>query len=228
VVVLPEKVRLTMSIHEPATLLTDYLLAGLAGCLAWLLQRRMLAASLAARWWSRVLWLTATSAFVGGSYHGFAPDFPPPVAGAWWLVTLLIVCLLSAVMALSLLHEAAPPDRHRFWPGVIAVKFAAFAGAAIAHPVFIVVIIDYGLAMLAWAVAAVILHRAWRNWMLAAIALSIIAALAQQMRWDLSARFNHNDLYHVIQALALFGFYRAGLRFTGRTDPARASATAAP
>ena len=204
-----------MSIHEPATLLTDCLLAGLAGWLAWRLHRRRPAASRAALWWSRALALTAVSALVGGSYHGFAPNFSPAVAGRWWMATLVIICLLSAAMAMSLLHVLVPPARQRPWTGVIAFKLAAFGGAAVAHPAFVVAIIDYGLTMLAWAAAALIVRRPWCGWMLAAIALSVVAALVQQMNWAPSPRFNHNDLYHVIQALALVGFYQAGRRFAG-------------
>jgi hypothetical protein len=207
-----------MSIHEPATLLTDYLLAGLAGWLAWQLYRRRPAANLAAHWWTWVLRLTAISAFVGGSYHGLAPNFSPAVANLWWIVTLLLICLLSVAMAMSLLHEVAPAGRQRPWPGLIAFKFTAFAGVAIIRPFFIVVIIDYGLTLLAWAAAAVMLRRPWGGWMLAGIGLSVIAALVQQLGWAPSPHFNHNDLYHVIQALALGGFYRAGLKFTGPTQ----------
>jgi hypothetical protein len=51
--------------------------------------------------------------------------------------------------------------------------------------------------------------------MLSAIALSIVAALVQQMHWAPAVAFNHNDLYHVIQAVALALFYRAGDTFAG-------------
>ena len=77
---------------------------------------------------------------------------------------------------------------------------------------------DYLLAgfsgWLAWR-----LRRPWRGWMLAGIGLSIIAALVQQLGWAPAPHFNHNDLYHVIQALALGGFYRAGRKFAGPTGP---------
>jgi|CXWL01.1.fsa_nt_gi hypothetical protein len=204
-----------MIIHEPATLLTDYLLAGLAAGLAWRLHRSRSATNLAAQWWSRALGLTALSAFVGGSYHGFAPDFPTPVASAWWLITLWIISLLSAGMAMILLHELAPAGNQRLWRGLIGLKLALFAAVAVMQPVFVVVIIDYGLTMLAWIVTIVWLRRSWSGWMLAGIGLSVIAALVQQLRWAPSPHFNHNDLYHVIQALALGAFYRAAGKFSG-------------
>ena len=203
-----------MSIHEPATLLTDYLLALLAGWLAWRLPQQGRTGPAAAQWLSRALGLTALSALVGGSYHGFAPNISPTLAGLWWIATLLLINLLSATLALSLMHELVSAGRPRPWPGVILFKFTAFAGAAIAHPHFVVAIIDYGLTLLAWAAAAVVLRRSWSSRMLAGIGLSVVAALIQQLGWAPSRHFNHNDLYHVVQALALICFYSAGRKFT--------------
>jgi hypothetical protein len=122
-------------------------------------------------------------------------------------------------MALSLMHELVPAGRQREWTVLIAFQLVAFGGAAIKHPVFVVVIIDYGLTMLAWAVAALILRRTWSGWMLAGIGLSVGAALVQQQGWAPSRQFNHNDLFHVIQALALIGFYAAGRRLTAAPAP---------
>ena len=102
-----------MTIFEPWTLITDYLLAGLAGWLAWRLHRRVPADNTAARWWSRTLVLTAVSAFVGGSSHGFGPNLPAPLAAAWWRATLLTLSLVAAAMSLSLVHELASPARRR-------------------------------------------------------------------------------------------------------------------
>jgi hypothetical protein len=204
-----------VTIHEPATLVTDLLLAVLGGWLAWRLRRRMPSANLAALWWSRSLALTAVSAFIGGMYHGFAPNFPDALGAAWWNVTLFNISVLAAAMAMSLLHELVPPAGQRRWLVVIIFKLAAFGGAVLAHPHFVVVIIDYGLVLVLWAVAALGSRRPWRGWMLAGVGLSVAAAVVQQMRWGFSPRFNHNDVYHLIQAFALLAFYRAGRKFTG-------------
>jgi MFS family permease len=208
-----------MTLYEPTTLLTDCLLAALAGWFAWRLHRQRPAANLAQRWWSRTLGLTAVSALVGGTSHGFGPNFPPAVADAWWLATLLVIFLISAAMAMSLLHEIVPAEKQGPWRALIAVKLAGFTGAAILKPVFVVAIVDYGLAMVAWAAAALILRPVWRNWMLAAIGLSVIAAIVQQLQWPQFSCFNYNDLFHVIQALALVGFYRAARLLTARPSP---------
>lgn len=204
-----------MTIHEPATLLTDLLLGALAGWLAWRLHRRPATGHPAARWWVWSLTLTGASALVGGAYHGFGPNFSSEVQTGWWVLTLLLICLISAAMSVSLLHEMIAPSAQRPWRTVIAFKFVAFAGAAARHPEFVVVIIDYGLTLLLWAVVAALAGRTWRGWMLTGVGFSLIAAAVQQLHWGISARFNHNDVYHVIQAGALLAFYRAGQHFTG-------------
>ena len=95
---------------------------------------------------------------------------------------------------------------------VVAGKFFAFTTLAAFHPAFSIAILDYGISMVLWLGAALMLRRAWSGWMLAAIGLSIAAALGQQLHLAPAPWFNHNDLYHVLQALALTAFYRAALR----------------
>lgn len=202
-----------MNPHEPATFLTDCLLAGLALALAWQLR----AEALAVRWWRRTLGLTAASAFVGGTYHGFAPNFGPALQSAWWLATLWIVSGVSACLALSLMHELAPSPRLGFWRGVIVTKFALALAAAVAWPVFLIAIVDYGLALAAWLVAALVTRRPWRGWMLVGLGLSVGAAVVQQSGWPQTRGFNHNDLYHLIQGLGLIAFFQ-GARRLGMSD----------
>lgn len=180
------------------------------------------------QWQARVLGLTALSALVGGSYHGFAPNFSDSVAGLWWIATLLIINLLSAAMALSLLHELMPAYRQRPWLGLIAFKLAAFGSAVTIHPQFVVVIIDYGLTLLAWTVAALLVPRPWGGRMLAGIGLSVVAALVQQLGWAPSRHFNHNDLYHVIQGLALVFLYLAARKFSVATPLTSSLAPGSP
>lgn len=203
----------TVNLHEPATFLTDCLLAGLALGLAW----RLRAAAPAVQWWRRTLGLTAASAFVGGTYHGFAPNFGPTLQSAWWLATLWIISGVSACLALGLMHELAPPPRWRIWRRIIGAKFALAAAAAVAWPVFLIAIVDYGLALVAWLIAAHATRRPWRGWMLAGLGLSVGAAVVQQSGWPQMPHFNHNDLYHLIQALGLIAFFQ-GARRLGMSD----------
>lgn len=208
-----------MTLHEPATVLTDFLLAFFAAGLGWRLHTTAPADIPARRWWCRVLALTAFAAALGGTYHGFAPEAAPAIRKVWWFSTLLSLGLVSVALSFSLLHELRPPARQRVWRHLIVSKFAVFAIVAALLPAFVVAIADYGLVLLAWAFAALAGRFPWRHWMLAALALSGLAAAAQQLRWGLGPHLNHNDIYHLIQAVALYAFYRAG-RWFGRAAPA--------
>ena len=198
-----------MTINEPATLLTDYLLALLGMVCGWRMGRF---ANPSQRWWSRALWLSGAAAMVGGTHHGFGPQLGDAASTALWRATLVLISLTSAAMSLTLVHEFAPAPRHRVWSFLVWAKFAGFASLGLINPVFLVAITDYGLAMLALAAAALLSDRAWRRPMLAAVGFSALAAAVQQMHWGVSAHFNHNDLYHLIQAIAVFLFYGAGLK----------------
>jgi hypothetical protein len=198
-----------MTLHEPATFVTDLLLAGLGLCLALRLRRAPPAS--ARNWWIASISLMAASAFVGGFYHGFSPEVPAAVEARWWLVVLWIICALGFAMGMGLLREFDPPRSH-LWQGLLAAKFAIACTAAALKPEFIVAMADYGSAMLAWTIASLAARRVWRGAILAGVGLSLMAAVIQQSRPGLTELFNHNDLFHVVQAFALFAFYRAGCK----------------
>ena len=196
-----------MNIHEPATLLTDLLLAAVAAYLAYRLGRPNGSAQ---TWFKVALSLSAVSAIIGGTYHGFGPNIAPGLAAVWWKVTLVSLHLVSAAMALSLVYELAKREKSRPWIAVIAVKFVVFTCITFIKPEFVVAIADYGSSMIGWFVAALIKRLPWSRPMIVGIALSIVAAAVQQVRWSPFPWFNHNDLYHVIQAVAFIALYRAG------------------
>ncbi|MGC4075008.1 MAG: hypothetical protein QM760_21415 [Nibricoccus sp.] len=209
-----------MTIHEPATFATDLLLAGLAALFAFRLRQPSLSGpgfSPSRCWWKYALGLLAISSVLGGTYHGFAREQFPQYARIWWLITLFSIHLVSAALGVSLLHALLPARRQKPWRLLIFAKLLFFAGFAVLHPRFFVPIIDYGSTLLAWFVAAVALRPAWSSWMTTAILLSGTAAAIQQLKLGPSAFFNHNDLYHVIQAVALFAFYQAARRLPARS-----------
>lgn len=198
--------------------MTDLLLAALAGGLAAHL-RGLGPRHLAPRWWAAALAGTAVSALIGGLYHGFGANFGPEITRAWWTATLLVICLTAAAMEVALLHEMVQPERHRLWLRVIAFKAVAFGGFAVQYPRFVIVITAYGMTLAVWTLVALVGKRPWRGAMLLAVGLSLVGAAVQQLKIGVSAHFNHNDLYHVIQGGALVAFYRAGKAFRGGIIP---------
>jgi hypothetical protein len=213
-----------LTVHEPSTLITDLLLAAYSAWLGWRLDCRCGHRTCAVEWMARTLWVIAAAAVVGGLYHGFAANFPPAWADAWWIATLALTCLAAAALDLTLMHEFTSAETRGKWRVAAAFKLCASIGAAVVYPQFVVAIATYGLSLAAWLVAAVVARRPWARSILTAVGISVLAAVVQQARISPAAFFNHNDLYHALQAVALFGFYRAGRRLRAGVAPATAAA----
>ena len=214
-----------MSIHEPATLATDYLLAllGFAGGF-WLGE----GAGPAQRWWRRALWLSGAAALVGGTYHGFGPSMGESAAGLVWRATLLLLVLTAATMGMTLVTACLPPARQQVGTAIVWIKSSGCAVLAMVQPIFLIAILDYGLTMLALAAAALFVRRPWSLPMVAGVAFSILGAVVQQAGWAPAHHFNHNDLFHVIQAIAIGFFFQAGRRLHKTSEKASDPASSLP
>jgi hypothetical protein len=176
-------------IAEPSTMLTDYVLAGVTGWLAWLLYRQR-----SSPWWTVAFAALALTALLGGTYHGFGL----PV----WKATVLLAGIISFAMVVGSAIATTRGLPRKIMLAFAAVKLVVYEAWMLSHDDYINVIVDTGVAL---AIVAV-LHPS--PWMLAGVALSLVAAGVQASGFDLHPHFNHNDLYHVIQIAAMVLFYR--------------------
>lgn len=207
-----------MTIHEPSTLVTDYLVSVAAvifGARLWS----------SFRLWSLAFFGTAAGAFFGGTYHGFAAEMTPFAAAVLWKVAIFSIALAS----FFLLSGCG-----RAFGAIAVVKLIATMSWMINHDQFVWVILDYGITLLILGGAEIVawfLRRApSAPWALGSVALSVAGALVQQAQINLHEHFNHNDLYHVIQLVALWMLYRSGLVWSAVAPsprfPSRASSDA--
>jgi hypothetical protein len=183
-----------MTVHEPMTLLTDYLLCVVAASCALRLWR-------VNRSWALAFLFTASASLFGGTYHGFAPLLMPWAALVLWKATVFSVGLASYFLL-------AGSGRVLAIVGIIVLVL--YISWMIAHDDFVWVIADYGLTLLLVGIAQVVRRGASTPWVIASIGVSIVAALVQQSGIALHRHFNHNDLYHLVQMLALWLLYRGG------------------
>lgn len=202
-----------MTITEPMTLATDYLLAF---CTAWW-GARLLSSSHprpeSRRWFAVALLAAALAAALGGTVHGFAAVLPPTLHDLFWLATLLAVgvsdlAFLFAAAAALLRGGAA---RWLRWGGV--VKGLVFAVCIVQAPLFRYVVYDYLPTILLTLGLFVVLGRqrqaAATPGLSAGLLLTVAAAAVQRSGWPHAPFFNHNDLYHLVQ-LAAFWFMQRG------------------
>lgn len=205
-----------MRITEPMTMATDYVM----GALALVLAMRLLGDAASGQQWSGRLWaaafvMTAVAAFVGGTYHGFIQWMPGLAGRALWKATLVATGIGSAcLLAAAVTAAVAGPLRHALM-GLVVVKLVVYIWTIATKDAFVLVIADYGTALVAVLLAAWFMRptgltpAAW--WTTAGVAVAVVAGVIQWARVAPHVHFNHNDLFHVVQMASLYLLYRGGL-----------------
>jgi hypothetical protein len=201
-----------ITLAEPTTAITDYVLSAVAAGLGWSLIRRRDAQ------WSRTLWAgalaaLALTALIGGTYHGFAIT-------ALWPATVVLAGVISFAMLAGSAMATTTGAVRRAIVALAALKLIAYVAWTAGHDDFVSVIVDSGIAMLALAglhaPRALVGHDAASRAMLGAVALSVVGAGVQASGFALHRHFNHNDLFHVVQIAATVAFYRGARRLRDR------------
>jgi len=198
-----------MNISEPMTLVTDYLLAGVAAWLAVLLLRNSESHN-SRKCWAIAFAALALGAFLGGTWHGFVQN------ALLWKATVLAVGAASFGMVAGSASATLSGAARRLVLRLALVKLLVYCAWMMLRDDFIFVIIDSGVAFA--AVAAFHLWK-WNGFLLGGVALSVAAALVQASGLALHAHFNHNDLYHVIQIAAVVLLYRGARRLSDARAP---------
>ncbi len=200
---------------EPDVTLTDYALALECALFAWLLARSGSIRRSPRRWWALFFGAVGLAALTGGTVHGFFLD--PQTAGhaILWPATLLAIGLAAVaawVIGAELILTAAAVR------GVAAAAGLGFAGYAavvlLADRRFLVAVGAYLPAAIFLAIALAVMYKRRRQRAaltgLAGLGLTFAAAAVQLGGLALHpVYFNHNALYHLIQAVGLFLLYRS-------------------
>jgi hypothetical protein len=161
---------------------------GALGLLAWFFAAKLWRPH---RMWALAFLFTGVAAIAGGVYHAYGDR-----TDVLWKVTVMAVGIASFFLLAG---------THRRLAVLAAVKLVVYLTWMTTHDSFLWVIADYGITLLIVG----IVHPA-KRWVWASIAVSVIAALIQQAGLTIHPRwFDHNDLYHVIQMIALWLLYRA-------------------
>jgi hypothetical protein len=215
---LKNSIALLMIITEPMTMLTDYLIALEAIVFAVVLlkvgfskqQRSILL-------WAATFGCVAVAAFLGGTCHGFVSYLGNERVRVMWQIMVYCLGIASYLMLAATVISTLPRRVHR-WVllgfGVKSLLYLYWAAYLMGNYAYSV--LDYLSAMV-----IVLLLQGWalyqgRNvraakWILAGIAVSGFAVAVQGSGVAIGRHFNHNDIYHVIQMLGLYLFYRGAI-----------------
>lgn len=184
-----------MNVHEPMTVATDYLLAIASVIFAIRLWRTN-------RHWAMAFLFTAAGSFFGGTHHGIALTFGFLPSILLWKATVLSIGMASCFLVIG-------SGRDLLLVGLVKLIVYMIWTTMISSD-FLWVIVDYGIALLIVAVVQLVRRGPSTRWVIGSIVVSVIGALVQMSRLRLHEHFNHNDLYHVIQLVALWLLYRGG------------------
>jgi hypothetical protein len=210
-----------VTLAEPATLVTDYLLGGLSEFLAVLLVRRNQALrQTSITLWAAALMAAAMASFAGGTYHGFHHLLAPPVPATLWKVTTISMGIASFLLLSAAVFSTFSGVMRRRLVAAAAVKLVIYIGWMVVHDAFVFVILDYGFTLI---VILFLVTTGWTNgvpghraYISAGILTSIAAAMVQQSGFRLHEHFNHNDLMHVIQMGGVWLLFMGGARLLDR------------
>lgn len=191
-----------MTISEPMTLATDYLLGGVTAWLAVLLLKKS-ESQRSRRFWAVAFIALAVGAFLGGTWHGFLQN------AALWKATTLSVGVATFAMVVASAFATLSGTARRVLVGFAVLKWVLYSAWMLGHDAFIYVVIDTAVA---FALVAGLHLWSFNRWILAGVGVSVIAALVQASGFALHRHFNHNDLYHVIQIAAMVLLYRGARR----------------
>jgi hypothetical protein len=212
-----------MTITEPMTMATDYVLTVVASALAVRLYLRR-GRERSRTSWSAAFGMLALSAFLGGSWHGFHTWLPEGAAAALWKATVLCLGVMNCAWGAGAISPPTTGAARGAWLAITAAKLAAYSYWMLGHDEFLFVVVDaFATVLLLVALHLVLVrrgHAAASRWILAGAAVSVAGGLVQAGGLAPHPHFNHNDLFHVIQVAGVVLFYRGAVL---GTDAERAS-----
>tara|TARA_B100000749_G_scaffold280223_1_gene275344 strand:- start:48254 stop:48904 length:651 start_codon:yes stop_codon:yes gene_type:complete len=202
---------LAQGITEPMTLITDYLLAGTSFYAFFLIKRSRNFNSLRS-YWMTAFFALGFAALLGGTSHGFRlfiTDFEKSII---WKLTLFNVFKASLALSLIFLMQVFSGQWMSRIKIILWLKFFIFLFLAVfVSDQFIIAILDYFPALLITGGVSLKLwlgrNKTYYRYFVLAVGLSFVGAIVQMLKVSLHLHFNHNDIYHIIQIVALWGFY---------------------
>lgn len=218
-------IRTATVLSEPASSLTDLLLAGVAAWLALGLRRRP---DLSPHWWRTFAW-TAAAAFAGAIHHGFVTAFERWDGASWATVTFLVVVAISYLLAASVDEVLGPGHATAFWILRSASLLAYVAVALTVGASIGAILLCEGVTMLVvltlWGIGLRRGHPRARAVAVALVASMAAAAIRAAPPGLVDPTgLDPTSLYHLAQIPALVLLARAvqgPRRPPGDTPPAR-------
>jgi len=163
---------------------------------------------------------TGLAALIGALAHGTDPARDAALRERFWRGALYTTGLIGAASVASVAFFATRGITRSAILALAGIKLVVFIVRVTRRPEFRIAAADYGAALAIVLVGAAY-ETFWRRapgmvWLIAGVLGSLVAGIIQARKLALHRHFNHNDLYHVIQMVALYAFHRGGTLLVDR------------
>lgn len=176
-----------------------------------------------ADYWMSAFVFLGLSALLGGLHHGLANIWSFTFHQASWRLTLYGVGAASLFLAIAT-TELLPIRFRSTLRVLLFIKFAIYIWVTSAHPQFFVVIVDYFPVLLFLLATSMVRYFQTKErgdkFLIFGVLLSFLGAAVQVLKIAPSSIFNHNDLYHCIQMVALYFWFVGASDLCNPTSPA--------
>lgn len=199
-------------ISEPTTTLTDYAIALETICFAVaLVKTNHRKQQQAIAFWSLAFLGVAVAAIMGGTCHGFASTLGFDGLEVLWHTMSYALGFSSFFMLLASVVSSVPRSIRVWLLAAIGLKSILYFHGIESQDDFTYIVIDYLSAM------AIVLMLQFRQlstqpvsatWIIAGILISVLAVTIQASRVFIAPYFNYNDIYHLIQMVALYCLFK--------------------
>jgi hypothetical protein len=211
-------------IAEPDVALTDYVLAIESVLFACLIYRKTMRGNLRAIWFVAFFGSISLASLAGGTSHGFFNDVQTAGYAILWPATLIAIGVTALAAWAIGAHLLFSPKTARWISAAAAAEFAAYSAVVLLGArEFWLAMADYLPAALFLLIALVAEYRREKHGKIftgiAGLALTFVAAAVQWAAIPIHPDyFNHNALYHLIQAAGLFMIFQAARFLTAREN----------
>jgi len=208
-----------MRIDEPTTAVTDLILGGTTVWMGLAMGHRAVQGVGPGAWlWCFGFLAAAAAAVLGAASHGLAYRMSVAMRERVWSTTLIAVGCADLGLGAGATVGLAEPPLSAVLVTLLAAKALVFVALVLSRPEFRIAAYDYAVTMALLLVLALpaIRHDMPGAALLAAgIGAGFAAAALQRSGIRLHRRFNHNDLYHVVQLVAFALMYSGAVNLLG-------------
>jgi hypothetical protein len=203
-------------LYEPTTAITDYIIFILGiifGGLTISIQNSQFH-----QLWGASFISIGIGAFFGGTSHGFGPKMKGIYRMVLWRITIIFIGISGIFMAMSSsLFFITENGKYALFitAGVLLIlyflkirKQDSFRSAVTFYmPLLGVTLVGFSMAFYFQNITGAL-------FITIGLIVCITGSLTQLLKISLHEKFNHNDLFHVIQMLGMYLMYRGGMEIT--------------